>query len=118
MVYLREQAKTGCSLAEFYPVFQRGRAAQEYSRLLHRVLGGKHEWQVWDTHPSGSPACKNRREMTNMEDILASAIGLDIHRDTVVACLLKGDWLCDHRRNRHEHEPFSVSGASVFLGRG
>ena len=28
--------------------------------------------------------------MTKLEDILTSAIGLDIHRDTVVACLLKG----------------------------
>lgn len=54
--------------------------------LYHR--SGECEQQDLDTYPSNFQARKTAEE-NFMQDILTCAIGLDVHRNIIVACLVK-----------------------------
>ena len=74
------------------PVFQRGRTAQEYSKYQRFVIRGTARVAKFGFLP-GQSSCLfiSQGVYRFMEDVLNCAMGLDIHRDTVVACLLQGE---------------------------
>ena len=74
------------------PVCQRGWTAQEYSKYQRFVIYVTARVAKFGFLP-GQSSCLfiSQGVYRFMEDVLNCAMGLDIHRDTVVACLLQGE---------------------------